>query len=987
MSHSSKLPYGVFLLAISFFSCNVFAVSFVSDDFDAPNLNTKLWTFVSPRDDTSLSMNGGQLSIAVPGNTSHDAWTDGIYTPRIMQSVDNTDFELEIKFASQPSKKYQQQGIMIQQDNDNFMRFEFYHDGAKLHAYVASFAQRSPTVQVDDLITGGTTMYMRVKRTGDQWTQSYSYDGTTWVSETAFAHSLNVSQIGVYVGNSDPTAPAYTGVIDYFFNTASPIVPEDGKVAPDTLPPLIHHVYPIVNTISTITNTDSVNITWATDEPANGKVEYGTTTSYGSLLAHTDFKSSHNLLASGLAPNTTYHFRVTSVDTSGKSSISKDYTFITSPNPVLNVWYGDTQPFGHIGQPQKWVNILGNVTDPDGIASLTYSLNGQAAVNLSMGPDLKRLVAPGDFNVDLAYSDLQNSINTVMITAKDTLGHQTVKTININYSAGNVWPIPYTVDWSKAGSSPSGIQNIAQVVDGQWKTDNTGIRTVELGYDRNIALGDISWTNYEVTVPVTVHGIDPVCVTDILNCLGEPSIGIVVRWQGHYDVDGTRPYSGYVPVGASGGLNWYRNDLNHAHTELDGSQFEVLATGSKSAFTFETNYIFKLRAETIAGQGHFYRLKVWENGSPEPAQWELVGQEPITELANGAVLLTAHHVDATFGNISVTNLPADITPPKISNVTATAIENSAVITWDTDEPADSVVAYGTTNAYEKGIVPDTKVGFSHSIALSGLTPGITYHYQVKSTDSSKNSASSSDFTFITKPAPVADAQKIATLENKPLSITLTGSDADGDIITFKIASNPTHGTLSGTVPNLTYTPNKDYIGSDSFTFIVNDGAVDSAPATVAIDVKTTNHPPVADTQNDISVDENKSVSINLTGSDIDGDALHFSIATTAAHGTLSGTVPNLTYTPNTDYSGTDSFTFVANDGIASSPPATVAITVNKVDSPPVVTTPPPSSSSGGSSGGCSISLSTRSGEIDPILPSLILLSFTYIILRRRKCLK
>ena len=64
-------------------------------------------------------------------------------------------------------------------------------------------------------------------------------------------------------------------------------------------------------------------------------------------------------------------------------------------------------------------------------------------------------------------------------------------------------------------------------------------------------------------------------------------------------------------------------------------------------------------------------------------------------------------------------------------------------------------------------------------------------------------------------------------------------------LTFAIASPPAHGTLSGTAPNLTYTPAQDYNGPDSFTFTVNDGSLTSAVATVSITVTPVNDAPVA----------------------------------------------------------------------------------------------------------------------------------------------
>ena len=85
-------------------------------------------------------------------------------------------------------------------------------------------------------------------------------------------------------------------------------------------------------------------------------------------------------------------------------------------------------------------------------------------------------------------------------------------------------------------------------------------------------------------------------------------------------------------------------------------------------------------------------------------------------------------------------------------------------------------------------------------------------------------------------APTATDQAVTTLENTPITVTLTGSDPDADTLTYAVVDQPTHGTLTGTAPALTYTPDPDYSGSDAFTFKVNDGAVNSAPATISITV-------------------------------------------------------------------------------------------------------------------------------------------------------
>ncbi|MCD6359129.1 MAG: fibronectin type III domain-containing protein, partial [Dehalococcoidia bacterium] len=101
----------------------------------------------------------------------------------------------------------------------------------------------------------------------------------------------------------------------------------------DMAPPVISEV-----TVSEITETTAIVI-WITDEPATSQVDYGKTTDY-ELTAALDEKlvTSHSISLSGLEPNTTYHFRVKSVDKAGNEAISGDYIFTTSkPVPKVEV--------------------------------------------------------------------------------------------------------------------------------------------------------------------------------------------------------------------------------------------------------------------------------------------------------------------------------------------------------------------------------------------------------------------------------------------------------------------------------------------------------------------------------------------------------------------------------------------------------------------------------------------------------------------------
>ena len=182
--------------------------------------------------------------------------------------------------------------------------------------------------------------------------------------------------------------------------------------------------------------------------------------------------------------------------------------------------------------------------------------------------------------------------------------------------------------------------------------------------------------------------------------------------------------------------------------------------------------------------------------------------------------------------------------------------------------------------------------------------------------------------------PEANPQSVALNEDTEIAITLSGSDPDANTLAYGIVAAPAHGTLSGTPPNLTYRPAANYFGPDSFTFRAYDGYAFSTPATVNITVAPVPDAPVAFAQT-VTLSEDHTTAITLVASDADGDALTYSF-TSPAHGTLSGTAPNLVYHPATNYNGADGFAFQASDGFLTSAAATVSLVVLPENDPPVV---------------------------------------------------
>jgi hypothetical protein len=170
--------------------------------------------------------------------------------------------------------------------------------------------------------------------------------------------------------------------------------------------------------------------------------------------------------------------------------------------------------------------------------------------------------------------------------------------------------------------------------------------------------------------------------------------------------------------------------------------------------------------------------------------------------------------------------------------------------------------------------------------------------------------------------PIADNKSIITAEDTPINITLTATDTQLDPLAYKVVTQPFHGTLSGTAPNITYSPNANYNGTDNFTFKANDGQGDSNIASVSITIIPVNDPPVArarvfTTQEDVAINK------TLSAVDSDGNGLTYTIVNNGSKGNATITDPStgaFTYKPYKDINGTDTFRFKVNDGTTDSIP-------------------------------------------------------------------
>lgn len=273
-------------------------------------------------------------------------------------------------------------------------------------------------------------------------------------------------------------------------------------------------------------------------------------------------------------------------------------------------------------------------------------------------------------------------------------------------------------------------------------------------------------------------------------------------------------------------------------------------------------------------------------------------------------------------------VPVDGAPVADSQSVSVLEDGYIAITLTATDPQGDPLTYAVLSGPSNGVLTGTAPNLIYT-PTPDYFGSDSFTFQADDGTNLSNIATVSITVININDAPIANPQSVSVLEDGYIAITLTATDPEGDPLTYAVLSGPSNGVLTGTAPNLIYTPTPNYFGSDSFTFIANDGYLNSNIATVSITVINVNDAPTADAQS-VVVDQDGYLAITLTGSDPEGNPLTYAVTSGPSNGVLTGTAPNLTYTPTAAYVGPDSFTFVVNDGYVDSAPATVSIDVQAV---------------------------------------------------------
>jgi len=344
---------------------------------------------------------------------------------------------------------------------------------------------------------------------------------------------------------------------------------------------------------------------------------------------------------------------------------------------------------------------------------------------------------------------------------------------------------------------------------------------------------------------------------------------------------------------------------------------------------------------------------------------------PVITLQGGDVTLAVGAVYTEVGASASDNIDGDITSSMVisGDTVNTAIPGNYIIRYDVNDSAGNValevtrivtvtnnkpVAIGNTYIMDEdtnltrpleGSDVDNGAKLTYSIVddpsngsvgivgnIFAYTPDPDYFgtdsftYEVRDEFNATSNVVNIDITIkdVTEPntTPIATDINVSMddMNSSVRTFVLNASDAEGNTLIYSIVSVPAFGTLivdNNITGQVTY-DRGTYTGNTRFTYKVNDGTIDSNIATVYITSNVPNSPPIAYGQS-INLDVSGTPTIVLDANDTDGDTLTYRIGTFPSYGKVSiSSVNKVTYTPDPNYTGNDSFTFIANDGLDDS---------------------------------------------------------------------
>ncbi|TOI41213.1 RTX toxin, partial [Vibrio parahaemolyticus] len=614
------------------------------------------------------------------------------------------------------------------------------------------------------------------------------------------------------------------------------------------------------------------------------------------------------------------------------------------------------------------------VDNGDGTWTFTPQIDDDTEVSFTFDIiDDEDLVVSGSANLDiLPINDAPNAENDVITTEEDTAVTIDVL-VNDSDVEGDVLSI-------QSASVPS-EQGSVDIVDGKLVFTPAENFNGEATITYIVTDGDLT-DEAKVTVTVTPVNDSPVAVDDTVSTQEDTVVTIDVL-PNDSDVDGDKLsiQSASVPEAqgkveiVEGKLVFtpaenFNGDAEITYTVTDGqltdeAKVTVTVNPVNDAPIIKVDAVESITEDAVNTDTVVATLTVRDTDTPEDQL-----TVSLENNSNGYFVLVGDEVKLTQAGVdAVNNDELNLKDLAISasvsdGVNPTASDSdSLVVNRVNDAPtvenaiADQVLsedfdAY-TIDLNEVFKDSDSALNFSvsgnNSIQISivngvaTITPTADWNGKetitFTATDPSGESISQTvNFTV----APVADivADKATVVEDTPTIIKVLGNDTfegDGKVVSLDTNNGPANGTVSVNPDgSVTYTPNDNYYGADSFTYIVTSGGV-SESTTVSVDVTPVNDAPVAKDDTAIT-DEDTPVTIDVlpNDTDIDGDKLSIQSASVPeTQGKVEIVDGKLVFTPAENFHGDAEITYTITDG-ALTDQATVNVTVNAVNDTPVV---------------------------------------------------
>jgi immune inhibitor A len=276
-------------------------------------------------------------------------------------------------------------------------------------------------------------------------------------------------------------------------------------------------------------------------------------------------------------------------------------------------------------------------------------------------------------------------------------------------------------------------------------------------------------------------------------------------------------------------------------------------------------------------------------------------------------------------------------PPLAVDDSASTIEATAVtidVVANDSDPEGQPLSVTAVTQPSNGTVVNNGDGTVTYTPDGGFVspPDDLFTYTVSDGENSVDARVTVTVNTLPNGAPVAGDDSAETTEEVAVTIVVldNDSDPDGDALTVDATTQPAHGSAGTDGSTVTYTPSAGFVGTDTFDYTVGDGkgGADTGTVTVTVNPRPNRAPDAVDDSAATQRDTPVTIGVTANDSDPDGDPLSITGVSDPGHGTAvdngNGTV---TYTPDSGFTGDDSFTYSVADGRGGSDTATVAVTV------------------------------------------------------------